>query len=296
MGEYEKSEKYLKRLLTSLPENNNEIPRIYFHLGRVCNFYGDYKQALEYYESALTLQKREVEPKEISFDIAQTLHNIGENYLVQQQISIASEYFENALKMKRSVLGNVNHASIATTLTAIGKICAKRGDLEKALELYRQAYEMKKLTLSPDHPSIADSLNNLGSIYQEMDDLEQALDCYKQSLRIKQKNLPPTHLALSVTYNNMGIIYRKEGDYNRSLICYNKALEIEQATLSPDSLDLADTYNNLCILYRDQHQYKNALQAARYRLKILKEHFDDDNEKVQLILDIIDEISDDINE
>ena len=40
MGEYVKAEKYLKRLLLSLPENHAEIPKIYFYLGRVCNFHG----------------------------------------------------------------------------------------------------------------------------------------------------------------------------------------------------------------------------------------------------------------
>jgi hypothetical protein len=43
MGEYEKSEKYLKRLLSSLPENHNEIPNIISNLGRVCSLRGEYK-------------------------------------------------------------------------------------------------------------------------------------------------------------------------------------------------------------------------------------------------------------
>ncbi|CAF1205262.1 unnamed protein product [Rotaria sordida] len=296
MGEYEKSEKYLKRLLSDLPQDHKDVPQIYFHLGRVAYFRGEYKQALGYYEQALVLQKDEIKPKEKSFDIARTLHNIGNIYLEQKQTSKALEYYEQALKMKRAVLvDNPDHPSIATTLTAIGAIYKKRGDLTKALELFEQSYEMKKLTLAPDHPSLGDSLNILGTVYQEMDNYEKALACYKNALKIKQKTLPSTHPSISATLNNMGIVYRQEGYYDKALLCYTQALEIEQATLSSDNLDLADTYNNLCILYYDQSRYDKASEMAQLKLNILKKHFDDDDEQIQLTRNLIDDLNEEIN-
>ncbi|CAF3639387.1 unnamed protein product [Adineta steineri] len=292
MGEYTKSESYLKRILSNLPDTHNDIPNIYFHLGRVCYLRGDYKPALQYYEHALVLQKNEIKPKEESMDIARTLHNIGNIYLDQKQTEKALDYYERALAMKRSsLINNQDHPSIATTLTAIGTIYRKRGNLTKALALYQQSYQMKKLALPIDHPSIADSLNNLGIIYEELDDYEQALDCYKKSLKMKQKVLPGTHPSISATLNNMGIIYRKEGDYDKALMCYTQALQIEQATLSSDNLDLADTYNNLCVLYYDQSQYDKALEVAQNKLNILKKHFDDDDEQIKQAEDVIEEIN-----
>ncbi|CAF4739684.1 unnamed protein product [Rotaria sp. Silwood1] len=295
MGEYEKSEKYLKRLLSDLPKDHKDIPKINFHLGRVSYFLSEYKQALDYYERALVLQKREIQPEEKSFDIARTLHNIGNIYLEQKQISKALGYYEQALKMKRAVLvDNPNHPSIATTLTAIGSIYKKRGDYKKALELFQQSYDMKKLTLAADHPSLGDSLNILGTIYQDMDDYEKALECYRSALKIKQKTLPPVHPSISATLNNMGVIYRKEGDYDKALYYYTKALDIEKATLSSDCLDIADTYNNLCVVYYDQSRYDEALEMAKLKLNILKKHFDDDDEQVQITKNIIDDLNEDI--
>ncbi|UJR38413.1 hypothetical protein I4U23_031081 [Adineta vaga] len=291
MGEYTKSEKYFKRILTSLPPNHKDIPNINFYLGRVCYLRGQYKQALESYEQALVLQKHEIEPEKQSLDIARTLHNIGNIYLDQKQTTKAMEYFEEALEMKRAKLvDNLDHPSIATTLTAIATIHRRRGNLTKALELYQQSYEMKKLALPTDHPSIADSLNNLGIVYQEMDDYGQALDCYKKSLRIKQKTLPPTHPSISATLNNIGIIYRKEGNYDQALSSYMQALEIEQLTLSSDNLDLADTFNNLCVLYYEQSQYEKALEMAESKMNILKKHFTDDDEQVIQTEETIEEI------
>src|SRR4051794_28621536 len=104
MGEYEKSEKYLKRLLTTLSPNHGNISKIYFHLGRVCYLRGEYRPALAYYDQAIDLQKREVAPKEFSFDIARTLHSIANIYSDQKQLSKALEYYEKALEMKRLVL------------------------------------------------------------------------------------------------------------------------------------------------------------------------------------------------
>ncbi|CAF1509835.1 unnamed protein product [Adineta ricciae] len=296
MGEYAKSERYLKRILSTLPKNHKDIANIYFYLGRVCYLRGQYKQALEYYDQALVLQKRDTEPEKQSLDIARTLHNIGNIYLDQRQTTKALEFYEQALEMKRAKLSdNLEHPSIATSLTAIGTIHRRRGDLNKALELYQQSYEIKKLALPTDHPSIADSLNNLGIVYEEMDDYAQALDCYKKSLQIKQKTLPSTHPSISATLNNMGIIYRKEGNYDQSLNCYTQALQIEQSTLSSDNLDLADTYNNLCVLYYDQFQYEKALDMAHCKLDILKKHFTDDDEQVIQTNETIKEIKQELN-
>src|SRR5579871_5924358 len=94
MGEYEKSEKYLKRLLTSLPEHHSDIPQVYFHLGRVCYFRGDYEQALEDYNHALAFQTNETDSNGNSFDKARILHNIGNIYLDRKQTAKALEYYQ----------------------------------------------------------------------------------------------------------------------------------------------------------------------------------------------------------
>ncbi|CAF2035132.1 unnamed protein product [Rotaria magnacalcarata] len=296
MGEYEKSEKYLKRLLSDLPSNHDDTSKIYFNLGRVCYLRGEYKQSLEYYEEALAIQKREIHPHKSSLDIARTLHNIGNIYLDKKQISTALEYYEKALEMKRKILHDQpNHPSIATSLTAIGSVYKKRGNLSQALELLQHAYEMKKLTLAADHPSLADSLDNLGTIYEEMNNHEKAIGCYKQALKIKKQALPTAHPSISATLNNMGIVYRKEQKYDKSLSCYTQALATEQTKLSLDNLDLADTYNNLCTLYWEQSFYQKALEMAQLKLNILKKHFDDDDEQIRLTKALIDEINEEIS-
>lgn len=281
MGEYSKSEKYFKRILQNLPQNHPDVPKIYFHLGRVCYLRGLYQPALKYYEDALAVQRRQIAPEKQSLDIARTLHNIGNIYLDQKQTKKALEFYEEALEMKRAKLADCSESpSIATTLSSIATIHRREGRLNDALSLYQQAYEMKKLALPAEHPSIADSLNNLGIVYEDLDEHEQALACYEKSLGIKEKALPASHPSISATLNNMGIIYRKRDEYDKALSCYNQALQIEQSVLSSDHLDIADTYNNLCTLYYVQSIYDKAIDMAQCKLAILRKHYKADDQEV----------------
>jgi len=200
MGEYEKSEKYLKRLLENLVNDHKDISKIDFDLGRVCYLRGDYNLALDFYTNVLRLQKQEICPDENSFDIARTLHNIANIYFDQQQISKALDFYQRALTMKQFVLmSNPDHPSISATLNNMGIVYKQEGDYNKALICYSQALQIEQTTLSADNLDLADTYHNLCSLFYDQAQYDKALEMAQAKFNILKKNFNDNHEQIKKT-------------------------------------------------------------------------------------------------
>jgi tetratricopeptide (TPR) repeat protein len=52
----------------------------------------------------------------------------------------------------------------------------EQGKLDKALETYEQALEIKKANLGPRHTSVAVTLNNMANVFEMQGKLDKALE------------------------------------------------------------------------------------------------------------------------
>ena len=73
--------------------------------------------------------------------IAVCLNNIGEENWFLQDYPEAGKWLREALAMKK-IVHRGNHPSTATTLNRIGANYSKQGDLNKAKDFHKQAYDM----------------------------------------------------------------------------------------------------------------------------------------------------------
>ncbi|CAF1448996.1 unnamed protein product, partial [Didymodactylos carnosus] len=205
IGEYNKSEMFLKRMLALLPENHADIPHIYLSIGRANYFKGELEEALNNYNLANTIIRTRSKTDTHS-DIARVLHHIGNIYLEYKQYDMAIDNYTQALIMKQKTLSK-DHPSIANTLDALGVVHKENDDYQNALIYFNDALAMKQRTLSKDHPSIADTLNNIGSIYEQLEQYDKALEYHQKSLKIKQTALSNNHPSIVINLNAVGNIY-----------------------------------------------------------------------------------------
>jgi tetratricopeptide (TPR) repeat protein len=63
----------------------------------------------------------------------------------------------------------------------------------QAIELGREALEIRKRVLKLDHPHIATSMRNLALSYQGKELHKEAAELHDQALRIRQRVLGPAH-------------------------------------------------------------------------------------------------------
>jgi tetratricopeptide (TPR) repeat protein len=74
------------------------------------------------------------------------------------QLSDARVHFEEALRIKRQILGN-KHQSTAQTLHNIGNVLHEQNESVLALKHYQEALSIRKSCLGDDHLEVAYTLH-----------------------------------------------------------------------------------------------------------------------------------------
>jgi protein O-GlcNAc transferase len=93
----------------------------------------------------------------------------------------------------------------------MGSVLEKKGDLEVAIDSYKQAIKIK--------PDYAEAYSNMGISLTKKGDLEAAIDNYKHAIKIK-----PDYAE---AYLNMGNALKEKGDLEAAIDSYKKAINIK---------------------------------------------------------------------
>ncbi len=183
-------------------------------------------------------------------------------YRVTSEFDKAIHYGELAVQILKSMHMETT-IPYATTLLNIANAHRASGNLQEALELYKQIEVIYKNNLDSRDFLIASFYNNIALLYQEMGDYESAVDSLRNALAIAEtydnaasetattySNLGASLLRLgkneeakemlkeainryekigergyhfSSALSAMGELYYREGDYNKSLQYYESA-------------------------------------------------------------------------
>ena len=76
--------------------------------------------------------------------------------------------------------------NLAASYNNIGLVYMQKGELDKALEFYNKALEIKK-EKAPNSLSLATSYNNIGMVYRQKGDAARAEEYLKKAEEIKRK-------------------------------------------------------------------------------------------------------------
>jgi len=133
-GEYVRS--YIPEI-----KRDETFSKFMFELGWIYNDMGNARQAIEYYEQALSIDKQVYGDRHPS--VAIDLSNIGSAWNALGDPKKAIEYYEQALSIDKQVYGD-RHPNVATYLSNIGLAWDALGDPKKAIEYYEQALSIGK--------------------------------------------------------------------------------------------------------------------------------------------------------
>ena len=93
-----------------------------------------------------------------------------------------------------------------------GRICWRKGELDRALKYYRQSLAVQEEIGKKQE--IALTLNNIGTVFWQKGDLDQALDFYEQGLALREEIGNKQDIAGSL--NNLGAVFAQKGDLDRA--------------------------------------------------------------------------------
>jgi class 3 adenylate cyclase len=178
-------------------ELKKDSNKIFISLNNIGSVYqhkpATYEMALGYYLKAMQLRRHITNPDQLGT----ILSNIGEIYLSRKETDSALYYFEQS---KQAYLGTGN---IAYAINNEAKTYAQQGDNQKAIEVFRIAYDSAEQAGSP--LLMTQSLLNEGDVFYQLKDYRAALDAYQRAEKMATENklnyeLKGIYEGLSRTY------------------------------------------------------------------------------------------------
>ena len=123
-----------------------------------------------------------------------------------------------------------NRAGQAVTLNNIGGGHESAGQLEQALEYYRQSLSIREEV--GDRGGVATTLNNIGMIYSRTGQLEQALEYYGRALPILEE--VGNRMGQAGIRQNIAMIYLEQRRLEEAARELRTIVELDELIRSPD--------------------------------------------------------------
>ncbi|MCU0467130.1 MAG: tetratricopeptide repeat protein [Arcicella sp.] len=151
----------------------------------------------------------------------------------------------------------------------------------KALEYFKQSYELKKKL---KEPSIVITLGNIGNIYIVEKDYKKALDYYNQSLDLLQKNgksvFGKYEDQLTVCLTAIARINYEQKKYDVALNYANRSMKVAQKTKKKQYVQ--KTFEVFYLIYEKIKQPQKALEAYKQFI-ILRDSTTNEESKSEIL-------------
>lgn len=190
-------------------EDFKVVAHTYMVTGIVYKRSGDLEKAMASYREALRLQQ--LMPEKDTTTIAIIYNNIGNIHYDQKHFVAAMESY--ILCIKSGNPWNKGYVHTASKLHSIGSTLCQYNCFDHGLRAYKEALEVRRLTLEGDNLDIASTLQGIADVYERKGKLEHALKYYAEAFSIMHTQLGPENaLVVHVSYR-IGVIksYLKSG-------------------------------------------------------------------------------------
>ncbi len=229
--------------LAGLYENTGALDEAYTELGAVLRYDPNYVEAL-YVIGRVEVRRGNAQPALSHFNQALGLTLDNDEARARILNGIGNTYrrlgeLDQALDTYREAL-EINRrldqkVGIAANLTNVGHLELAIGNLDQALTTYSEALDLRREI--SDREGIGYSLLDLGNVYLDMGRADEALQSYRDSLVI-QRDLG-NELDEALCLNNIAAVYMERGDYGDALTNLEQALRIYEEYDIPEELGLA---------------------------------------------------------
>mmetsp|Transcript_4565 Transcript_4565/g.10310 ORF Transcript_4565/g.10310 Transcript_4565/m.10310 type:complete len:303 (+) Transcript_4565:2439-3347(+) len=200
------------------------------NLGEIHRQRNEWDEAAKMYSDCLGILRKKHDNKD-HIDVASTLSTIGLIHDQRGETCLSLHYLQDALLMRRRLLGN-DHLDVSATLVYIGTIMYRKSDFSVAIELFSESLRIRQAALGKDHRDVAFVLYNIALINQQRGCYEEAIESYSETLRIEKLVLGEAHRDVSMTLFKLGEVNKAAGDLDEALKCFQNSLAVERSLSS----------------------------------------------------------------
>jgi eukaryotic-like serine/threonine-protein kinase len=166
----------------------------------------------------------------------------------------------------------------ARQLTEAGNIYDSRGQVDAALELYREALAIRRALYGDHHSLVAASLTNVAFTLAKPDqNPDKADSLFRQAEEIYRTVYPEGHPQLAFTLKMHGVLLQRLSHWPESEVLLREALEIRRRLEGPNSISAATADIDLGVSMNRMGSYEEAEALDRDAVRIFRGNFDDHN-------------------
>lgn len=267
LGQYEDATKYyksaikLKVFLNGGSHNHAQIAEFLTNLGDVFRKKSDYAQADALYRRSLQIFEATVGPDHI--ECAETWNSLGLVAKKFARYDEAAECYDRALRIARATFRDKPHYKLGIYGHNRADVERKRGNYQRALDMYVESLSMLRQTLGPQHSECAEPLHGMGLVQHQMGRYDQALDSIQSALKIVEREFGVSHYKVGVFLSSSGLARAMLQQHDAAHADLKRALHILIQSLGESHVEVADVLAALGDVCMKLYVEGNAADATR---------------------------------
>jgi CHAT domain-containing protein/Tfp pilus assembly protein PilF len=271
----------LEILIKLYGEESPYTQAAYDRVGAVYADLGLYDKSLEYFKTALILQKRRGENAP---GISMSYNNIGAIYKYKGDYDLALSFYRKSVEVIKTLFTG-NHADLAEIYRNIGEIYLKKAQNDTALYYFNQALEIDIKYFGSDNAAVIDDYLKRGAAYGELNEIEKEIRDYFKGLDISLKTFGLLHPLTAVFYSDIAKNYLVRQQKDSALYYMKESLTITRSVYPANHPRIASAYRVIGELYERLGSIDSAKVAYQKALEAnYPQHFNIDSVETSLIL------------
>ena len=272
IGEDVSAREILDRSLEKLADLDDQ-PELQVTLQRtMANVYsrlGLYNEARSIYEKVLATEIELYGPE--SFDVTDTQINLGLTYVELSLYDEAEIILQECYETRKNQEPR-NHQWLRMPLKALARVADYRGDEQRAIQLFEQAFAMSGPVALADKEDMGRSYNNYASALSGVGRLADADAAFATAEKFWMESLHENHSYFGALYSNWALTVSELGDLRRAEDLHYKALAIKRK-LKHNKVQIGVSLINLGNLMVTDGRPKEGLPLLLEAVEINREAF-----------------------
>ncbi|CAF3907563.1 unnamed protein product [Rotaria sp. Silwood1] len=227
---------------------------------------GKYVTAQHYFEDLIERYSGSNHP-----DLPAFHYNLGLTHTFQRDLDLAEQQFLRALEYQKLV--PLKQRDMVRTLNALGWIHQDNGELDEAIQFYKNAESICEEKLGSNDLANAQTYTYIGRYHLERQQYNESNIFYERALEILRLHLPKQHQRLGIILCEMGDARRKQGKPEQALDLYKQAETIFHDILPQHHPCMAYCWSGMGLVFLQlnnikeaQHYHEEALKSYRHVL------------------------------
>ncbi len=263
-----------KAMKTAREIHFDSVYPIQFAISAAYYLKGDFKRAKTEIRKGFNNYKFTTDPQKTLGHINMLLGAFNE---AMNEIDSAKYYYDIAIKQLKKSDSRVAKSTLAATYTNLGNLYLKKGDYEKAVEIYLLAEKL--LEENKEKTAQLVNLNNIAGCFKEMGQYDKALKYYEDALGLARET---DNLQYAGAINlGIGQVYMKRNNIDRAIEYFEEGIKWLEKTGFKKLL--GEAYQNLAEAYLNKGDYEKAQKYSDKALSNVNE-IGDDFTKVSILI------------